>query len=177
MQNIIDQIIESVLKYSFGIKILWNLNCRNSLNVLYTAYSPLNSIRFWTVIRSHNLAALLSLSTVSSQYKLQTQPGPCVQPPAAPGFRSHMSAATGGHWPEKTVHWTDCGLTGLGLGPSDELARLLVIRGLRPGQCGQGTGLQTNNPCLHLPDNCSNDQVSINIEETNISCMKFSWGV
>ena len=86
------KVIESVFKYSFGIRILWNLNWRKSLHVLYTAYSPLNSIRFWTVIRSHNLAALLC--TVSSQYKLQTQPGPCTAP-AAPGFRSHMSAATG----------------------------------------------------------------------------------
>ena len=100
---IISLIVVSELKYSFGIRILWNQNCRKSLNVLYSALFSVKFNSFWTVITSRNLAELLCTGRATVQ----------ITNMARVHCTAHCSPGTDhtcqlGAWPEKTVHWTDC---------------------------------------------------------------------
>ena len=147
--TVLSLIVVSVFKYSFGIRILWNLSCTKSLNVLYTQlHSPLNSIRSWTVIRSHNLAERAPVHRIITVqitnialYSVQLHQ---LQPRV---HITHVSLSAASAGQRKQFIELTCGLTGLGL------ARVMHWTALEAGtvrtQPGQGTGLGTNNPCLH----------------------------
>ena len=107
--TVLSLIVVSVFKYSFGIRILWNLSCTKSLNVLYTQlHSPLNSIRSWTVIRSHNLAERAPVHRIITvqitNIALYSVHLHRLQPPGSDHTCQLVSSQC---WPEKTVHWTD----------------------------------------------------------------------